>query len=358
VGCSVIFAIIAAVYIRRRVRTPIHAVTTAAELLADGDLSTQTKYQSNDELGKMSDAFDKMIRSNRNQIEALQKISEGDLTTVVNLRSEKDEMGQAIRNTLAALRAMIELFATNAQQLTATSEQIASEAATLSHEAGMQSKAVSEISSSVDLITGKTKENANKASEASELIFDIADKSKDGAAQIRGIVEAVSEIQKGYQSMNAVVEDIDSIAFQTNILALNAAVEAARAGAAGKGFSVVADEVRALATKSSDSARKTADLILESSERVREGVKVANSAAENFDLIVSEIMKGGEMVDAISSVSGEQSEEISAINDEITKIMEMIERTALSAEDSASVSEELSKQAEQFSQLMEKYRIG
>jgi methyl-accepting chemotaxis protein len=357
VGSSIIFAIISVVNIGRRVRDPIESVTTAAELIADGDLSVKTNYSSNDEIGILSHSFDKMIESNREQIGVLQKISEGDLTVNVTPRGDKDEMGYAIKNTLEALHSMMQLFSRSTEHLTATSEQIASEASSLSIEASMQTEFVSEISQSVDLITGKTKDNAAKAGEASSLIFDLAEKSKNGAEDIRGIVRAVSDIEKGYQSMNAVVEDIDSIAFQTNILALNAAVEAARAGAAGKGFSVVADEVRALATKSSDSAQKTAALIEESSVKIQEGVKIANKAADNFERIVSEIIKGGEMVNMIADVSDEQSKEISAINDEIVKMMKIIKRTATSAGDSASVSEDLAKQAERLSELLGKYRI-
>jgi methyl-accepting chemotaxis protein len=346
----VVFAAVAALlsilFIRKRVKKPIESVTALAEKIAEGDLDVTSDYHADDEIGRMSASFDKMIESTRQQIAVLLKISEGDLTVTATPRSDKDEMGFAIKKTSENIRNVVRMFSENASNLTATSEQIASDAAQLSSQTELQFDTATGISNSVAVITGKTKENAEKAAEANKLVLDIADKIKEGAMELTRIVDAVQAIKKEHETMNAVVKNIDDIAFQTNILSLNAAIEAARAGAAGKGFSVVAEEVNELASKSAQSAQQTGELIEASAAKVDSGVIVAKAAAESFERIVSEIVASADVMNEISAASALQSNEISGLNDDLSTMKTVIEHTAHSVKISTEVSHQLSKQAE------------
>jgi methyl-accepting chemotaxis protein len=355
----VVFAAVAALlsilFIRKRVKKPIESVTVLAEKIAEGDLDVTSDYHADDEIGRMSASFDKMIESTRQQIAVLLKISEGDLTVTATPRSDRDEMGFAIKKTSENIHDVVGMFSKNASALTATSEQIASDASLLSAETELQLDTVNGISASVDAITGKTRANAIKAESANKLVLEIAGQIQDGAAELTRIVDAVQEIKKEHDTMNAVVKNIDDIAFQTNILSLNAAIEAARAGAAGKGFSVVAEEVSELAAKSANSARRTGELIDASAAKVDSGVVIATKAAENFERIVSEIVKSADLMSAISAASAEQSQEISEINDDMVTMKSAIERTAHSSKISTEVSEYLSNQAEDLVSTMSKF---
>jgi methyl-accepting chemotaxis protein len=353
-----LFALLALRVIEKWMRRPIRLVQDAADRLAAGDFGVDLSYNHEDEIGALFSSFNRMTQSTRTQVEGFKTISMGDLSVQVTPRSDKDELAFAVQTTLENLRHMVSVFSGNAESLNETAGKIAEESARLAHDANGELSVSRGILVSVDEITQKAQDNAEKASTANVLIEDIAGKARRGAEEIARMVEAVREIQKSAEAIRTVSASIDAIAFQTNILALNASVEAARAGQYGRGFAVVADEVSSLAKKSSESAHSANLLIADSLKQVAAGVEIANETSETFAEIVAGIRKNSEMLSAISAASVVQSESVERIRSDIGRMNEMISRTTESAEESAKIVDTLTGQAHQLTTLLESYHVG
>ena len=156
-------------------------------------------------------------------------------------------------------------------------------------------------------------------------------------------------------NISNIINTIEGIASQTNLLALNAAIEAARAGEAGQGFTVVAAEVRDLATQSSNAVKQTSELIEQTISAIQKGKATANETAENLNIVVSEVKQTSELVGNISAASEEQSEELDNANEGIIKITDVVQANSATAEECAAASEELSAQAESLNRIIDRF---
>jgi len=167
-------------------------------------------------------------------------------------------------------------------------------------------------------------------------------------AHLDDLVIAVTEITKTSEETGKIVKTIDEIAFQTNLLALNAAVEAARAGEAGAGFSVVAGEVRNLATRAAEAAKTSSELIERTIKAVKQGKDFAISTKDVFKQTVDSALKASCMIDEIEVASQEQSHGIAEITKAIVEIDQVVQNNASYTQESAAASKEMEAQAEQM----------
>ena len=151
-------------------------------------------------------------------------------------------------------------------------------------------------------------------------------------------------ISKSSKQVSDVLKSIDEIAFQTNVLALNAAVEAARAGESGAGFSVVADEVRSLAQRAADAARRSGDIIEKTMADVSKGVQLVGVAHGAFTEVSSKISTGSEVVTQIAASSDEQSRGITNIGQAISRIQSVTQSNAANAQQTAQAADDMTAQ--------------
>ncbi|MEM7232347.1 MAG: methyl-accepting chemotaxis protein [Planctomycetota bacterium] len=179
-------------------------------------------------------------------------------------------------------------------------------------------------SSSLEEIYNATRQNADHAREAEQLMDSTLNLVSRGLNSMDRMTRAIQDIKKSSDDTAKIVSTIDDIAFQTSLLSLNAAIEAARAGNAGQGFGVVAEEVRELSQRSAQAARSTSDLILLSIETAEAGVKVAEEAHEALAEITSGVRRLGQILSKITDGNEEQTTVISGLDEALREIGEGI----------------------------------
>ena len=211
--------------------------------------------------------------------------------------------------------------------------------------ASKQAATVEETKSSLEVITSMTQQNAKSADDATVIANSASKSADEGVKSMEKMSTAIEEIKSSANETAKIVKTIDEIAFQTNLLALNAAVEAARAGDAGKGFAVVAEEVRSLALRSAEAAKNTAEMIEESVNNANNGYEISREVAEALEEITNSSNKVNTLLSEIAAASNEQAQGVEQINVAIEQIDDITQSNAASAEESASICEELNSQA-------------
>lgn len=216
-----------------------------------------------------------------------------------------------------------------------------------------QSSALQETSSTLEQSASMIQQNTENTRQAA-LLSDQAKAAADkGNYEMKEMSESMNEIKKSSDQISKIIKVIDDIAFQTNILALNAAVEAARAGDAGMGFAVVAEEVRNLAQRSAQAAKDTAGMIENNIGLSEKGVNVTRKVQETLGEITAQAKKMSELMAEIAASSQEQFQGISQINKALAQMENVVQQNAANAEESASTSEELSAQAQNLKETIQ-----
>ena len=244
-----------------------------------------------------------------------------------------------------------------AGQVGASAGLVSADAQALAQGTTEQAASVDGLVANVTAITAQLQTSAVRCGSASQLVDQATGYAAEADTKMDQLTAATRDIDRSSAQISTIIKTIEDIAFQTNILALNASVEAARAGAAGKGFSVVADEVRNLAAKSAGAAQNTNDLISRSVQSAKTGAAstdMAVSAMQDINTCIQSIKK---LMDEIAAASVQQSEMIALVETGIREISAVVQANSSAAEKSAHVSRELSQQARILNSLISRFRI-
>ncbi|MDL2327598.1 methyl-accepting chemotaxis protein [Ruminococcaceae bacterium OttesenSCG-928-A11] len=355
---AVLSGILLVRFLKRSIGTPLQALTEASDKIAVGDTNLSLDIQRNDEIGRLSNSFQRMLESTEEQVGIMSRLSSGDLTVSATPRSESDTMNQAIGTTLSNLSTIISDIGMVAGQVETVSAQIASGSQSLAQGSTEQASSVEELSASFTSVYTQAQENVVNANDALTSIEEGSSLMQESVGYMRQMHDAMKGISESSDSIAKVIKVIDDIAFQTNILALNAAVEAARAGQHGKGFAVVADEVRNLAGKSADAAKETASLISGSLERVEDGNRIADMTGESIEKVAESAQQALEKIKLIAAASHQQEEVIGQINSGVEQISIVIQSNSATSEESAALSEELSGQAALLAKEISQFKLA
>lgn len=342
---------------------PLKKINAAAEEIAAGNLSVTFDYNAGDEIGKLCVNFGRCMDVTRKYIgdisEKLDCLAKGDFTVEIT----EDYIGDfapikaSMENIIRSMRHTLNNIENASRQVSMGAGSVAQSATELAAGVNDQTENINRLSRDIGAIMDKLKESGRAAEDARSLADSAKLRIEDSNREMDKLLEAMNRISEMSAETAKIVKTIDDIAFQTNILALNASVEAARAGAAGKGFTVVADEVRNLAGKSAEAANRTSRLIAETTEAVEAGAALANSTASSLSEAVDNTVKVNEHIARITDSTREQSAYMDGISQSISSITGVVTGTSVTAQSSAASSEELSGQAAMLTDLISEFKL-
>jgi methyl-accepting chemotaxis protein len=269
----------------------------------------------------------------------------GVATVIVNLTIRRAITGPIMR--------VIDGMQDSANGAAEASGQMTRSGKVVARDAQQQATYLQQTAASLEQISATTQANAGQATQADGFMRDATRSVESAMGAMNELTTSMNTIQRSSKEVVGVLKNLDQIAFQTNILALNAAVEAARAGAAGSGFSVVADEVRSLARRSADSARQSAEIIEKTIADVGKGVALVSRAHEAFGAVSSTIVNGSQLVSQIATNSKEQALGISQIGDALTKMEKVTQSNAANAQQTAESASTMTAQVQNTRQHLE-----
>lgn len=335
------------------------------EAAIDGEFSKRVDAQFSDRiLNELADNINQLLSvvdkglSDTGQV--LGRVANGDLSKRMegDFRGAFGRLQGNVNGMIGSLKSLIVDISGSGSTLASSSAEMRDTATNLSRQAEQNAASVEETSAALEQLTASIRQvsgNIDEASSNARSARDTAQSSEQVAADAAGSIERIAGASKEIARVVGVINDI---AFQINLLALNAGVEAARAGDAGRGFSVVASEVRQLAQRASDAAKEIDTVIMKSDEAVSEGVSKVTKARSSLETIAQSVIRISIGIDEVSGALTEQVSGISEITSAVGQIDQNTQKQAASFEEVTAASSVLASEAESLQQSTARFRTG
>lgn len=347
IGVSIfLVTALAGIFMIRNISQPIQGIVSAINTVASGDFTVQLPDNRSDELGDISKSVNIMTKS---------------LSSVIrDILSTSDEVAAA------------------STELSANSEQLSGGISEQSSHLNQISAAIVEMSASIlevaqqsDTAVNQSSDSREQAQQGGAVVVQTAKGIEGVEMMINDTVSVVEQLGTRSEQIGEIIETINDIADQTNLLALNAAIEAARAGEHGRGFAVVADEVRKLAERTTTATAEVADSVSQiqsetistvqsinaCQEEMKEGVLSARAAGETLDEIVESNTSVSASISGIAAAANEQSSACSSLSQNIEQISSLIEQSVSGVRESAVTASSLSVNAEKMQSVVSQFKI-
>ena len=348
----------------RSISKPVKNVTNRMLGLSDGDLHTEVAHiRSGDELEIMTRTLADTVGSVNRYISDIHQVLSGVADGNLQIEPQVQYKGDftLIRNSLvtilASMNKTISGFRAAADRLAQMAEELSGQSGQL-HQASLEQNQATEVL--VDEVTHVKEQLAGviKSSDQTHTMTSkITRKVQEANTQMDALSNAMSNISSNAQEITSIAKAIDNIAFQTNILALNASVEAARAGSAGRGFAIVAEEVKELAGKSAQAAQNAMAIVTNTKAVIQEGVELNASTAESLQAIYGVSTEISEISDQlVAAVQGQENALIS-MEERIATISSIADRNLQSAVGTSQSSELLAKESEELQVQVKKFAL-
>ena len=414
------------IQVRRTVTRPVEQLREAAGAVEQGKLNVRVNILQHDEIGALAASFNAMVESlerstmalqeqteqaeaAQRQAEVLQRradeerqylqeqfeaisrviaaVTRGDLTQRINV-SREDRVGALMREInqmIHDLAALIREVHLTGVQLSEAAHRVASSAEEMSAGANEQASQTIEVAAAVEEMSATIAESSRNAFEANEMAKRAADlasegelvfqETTEGMKRIAGLVkdstQKVTLLGNSSAQIGEIIQVIGGIADQTNLLALNAAIEAARAGEQGRGFAVVADEVRKLAERTSEATKQIGEMITRiqhntdevvasmtrGNEEVEAGLRQADNASHSLTEIISSINRMVLMIDQIAAASQQQSTASSQISQNVESISSVAREVSTATAELAFTADGMNGHVDTLSQLIERFTV-
>ncbi|MRR34923.1 methyl-accepting chemotaxis protein, partial [bacterium] len=348
-AAALLAAVAVTVLISRSITGPIRSMNAILDDIAqgDGDLTRRLEIRSNDELGQMGKSFNTFI---------------GKLHEII---------ASVAQGTVQVAAAASQVHAASEQMATGA-EEVASQAGTVATASEEMSATSNEIATNCILAAEGSRQASDSANGGSRVVEQSVAVMGRIAERVRAAAQTVEGLGARSDQIGEIIGTIEDIADQTNLLALNAAIEAARAGEQGRGFAVVADEVRALAERTTRATREIAEMIKAIQQETRGAVTSMDDGVREVATGTAEAAKSGEALQAIldqvngmtsqvgqiATAAEQQTATTAEITNNIQQITEVVQETARSAQESAMAASRLTQLAEELQRMVGRFRLS
>ncbi len=349
---------------RNELLEPIVKVSEQMTELSAGDFHTELSLQVDDsEVGNMAGSIALMKQNMTLMIEEISNVLESMGDGNYNISIEQEYVGEfgqikesflkiceKMRDTLSTIREV-------AQQIDSGSEQLAYAASDLAEGSTEQAGKISDLVSLVDNMYHSMEHSANEATETVKLSSRASHVLITGNEKMQELKETIGQISKCSEEIGEIIRTIEDIASQTNLLSLNASIEAARAGEAGRGFAIVADQVKDLADQSAKAAGESDKLIERTVMAVEKGIEIADEAAASMDEVMQGAKEATDKMGQMSELLTNDVNNMNHINENIIRVADIVDNNSAASEETAAVSEEQKAQVESMVNLMNQFKI-
>ncbi|WP_320174621.1 methyl-accepting chemotaxis protein [Maridesulfovibrio sp.] len=329
-----VLGVTAVVIVGRNITLPLRKVVEAAYRIAEGDMSIGIKgTDRHDELGSLARAFNKMTESLNNMAEAMERVANSDLTVDAKPRSENDTIGKALATMVETLKDDNQRIHETVRTLSSSLSQISAASAELTASAAETASAVAETNATVE----EVKQTAHLSNEKSRQVADVARKAvltsqqgkkaaeeassgmKDIRTQMDTIAQSIVKLSEQSQHIGDIIYVVNDLADQSNILAVNASIEASKAGEEGRGFTVVAREIRNLSDQSKQSVAQIQSILADIQKATSSAVMITEQGGKAVETGAALSSQTGEAILNLSTVinqSAQSSAQIAASSQE------------------------------------------